>query len=556
MTVRTLSPSTWLATSGPRRPKVLAVGSWLLVGDVFDRRRHFASDEPVLEDAHLFERKMIRRFWGRYVGVRLGPDGDLVAVLRDPSGALECLTWSAGGLLFAASDAPAWLVAAVRPDWRLALDRIASALADPLNSWGACLIDGPNLLTPGVLADLTTGETTVLWQPDVFARWSEDGIIGDVDAETCLRDAVDEAVGGLARNDGGLAAEISGGLDSAIVAGSLARVRPDVALWLNAYGIDPGSDERSYARAMASLVGARLTEVPRAPEPLTEAMLLGLTVGVRPGFNALDTPNDRVWADHLQQAGATTLMTGKGGDAVFIQGAGSDVFSDLWRERGASAILSPALPALARWNGRSVWSLVADARAHDRRRARLGQRPSFITGLLVGEPDPTGNHPWLEAADDLGPAKRYQIAGVINGATFHGASAQTAAADLVHPLLAQPVVETCLVLSARQLTQGQRDRALARAAFRDRLPRSIAERRSKGELTAYYGRRLARSLGVVRPWLLEGRLAAAGLVDRPKLDGLLREDSLIWRGGVGEIMIAAAMESWVRTWEARLAPRM
>jgi asparagine synthase (glutamine-hydrolysing) len=173
--------------------------------------------------------------------------------------------------------------------------------------------------------------------------------------------------------------------------------------------------------------------------------------------------------------------------------------------------------------------------------------------FLADPAAPVATHPWLDAAEDLGPAKRYQIAGVINGVTFHGPSRQTAVVELLHPLLAQPVVETCLALSARQLTDGRRDRALARAAFRDRLPASVAERRSKGEMTAYYGRRLARGLDAVRPFLLEGRLAAEGIIDRSVLEPMLTVDRLIWRGGVGQIMLAAVFESWVRTWEARLA---
>src|SRR5690606_14688207 len=140
---------------------------------------------------------------------------------------------------------------------------------------------------------------------------------------------------------------------------------------------------------------------------------------------------------------------------------------------------------------------------------------SFVSGDVT-----PSIHPWLDAASDLGPAKRYQIAGVINGVTFSGPSLQSQTVELVHPLLAQPVVETCLALSAEQLTLGRRDRALARETFRDRLTPEIAERRSKGEMTAYYGRRLAMSLNVIRPWLLDGRLASEGLIVRETVEAL------------------------------------
>ncbi len=363
MNIEDLNAQTWLATGGPRPPRLTTVGSWRLVGDVFNRRRHFATPATVLDDRLSFEQKIAGRFWGRYVGIRLGANGAVDALMRDPSGALECVCWTWGPVTLVASDATDWLVALTRPDWRIDFARVAQGLRDPLSGWASSMLDGPTILAPGTL--LETGSPSVassLWRPDRFARMSEDGAISDKEAHALLRDAVDEAVGGLVGPGGPFAAEISGGLDSAIVAGSLAKTSAEVRLWLNAFGGDPESDERPYACAVAGGLGATLTEIARSLSPMTEALLLGLTQGVRPGLNALDSPNDAVWAETLNAQGVRALLTGKGGDAVFIQGAGGDVFTDIHRQAGLRALMSPSLPALARWNGRSVWSLISDAR--------------------------------------------------------------------------------------------------------------------------------------------------------------------------------------------------
>ena len=552
MTIHELGESTWLGVAGPRPPRLLQVGPWLLIGDILDRRRHFATGMAVVEDEHAYERKMFRRLWGRYVGFRLGPRGRTEAVLRDPSGSLDCFAWTASRLTLVASDAPDWLVRATRPDWRINTRRIANALADPLGSWAHALVDGPTALLPGALLTLDDMASPIsLWRPDAFARYGDQDVIDDAGAAERLRNAVDEAVTGLALIGGTLGAEMSGGLDSSIVASSLARSeQADVRLWLNAYGPDPEADERPYAERLASKLEVTLTTVRRSPDLITEDMLVELGQGLRPRFNGLDAPNDLLLGRLWSEARLTSVMTGKGGDAVFVQSATSEVFSDIWRSHGWRSIFSPALPAQARWNGCSVWSLIAEARRSDRTRTPLSDRtPSFAVPAYPTPPP----HPWLAAGDDLGPAKLYQIAGVLNGLTFSGASPQTAVVDLLHPLLAQPVVEACLSLPTPQLTLGRRDRALARLAFRDRLPAEIADRRSKGEMTAYYGRRIAASLDVLRPWLLDGRLAALGLIDRSAAEVALDEDSLIWRGGFAEIMITAALESWVREWEGRLS---
>lgn len=548
MTQRPLGRSGWLATGGPRPPRVTDAGAWMLIGDVYDRRRNPLSRVISQHNSYAFEQSIMRRFWGRFVGLRLDRNGAVSELLRDPSGALECVAWRWKDLTLVASDLPGWLVAITRTDWRIAFDRVGRALQDPLGSWWETMIDGPTVVPPGALQSFPPALPPVpLWRPDVFARASDEEILSNEVASAILGAAVDESVHAFAR-DGRLAAELSGGLDSAIVGSSLHAGGYEAGLWLHAFSDEPGADERPYADAMAAKLGVALTKIPRSPAPLTETMLWALTPGLRPSFNGMDVPNDQVWAEALEKVGAKVLLTGKGGDAVFIQGAGADIFGDLWRRQGWRAAFSSSLPRLARWNGCSVWSLIKAARSDRPDRSRLGRTVSFVSEDVTPK-----LHPWLEAAADLGPAKRYQIAGVINGITFSSPSIQSQTVELVHPLLAQPVVETCLALSAEQLTLGRRDRGLARKTFRDRLTQDIAERRSKGEMTAYYGRRLAMSLGVIRPWLLDGRLASEGLIARGAVDALLTEDSLIWRGRVGEIMTAVVIEAWVRTWEARLA---
>jgi asparagine synthase (glutamine-hydrolysing) len=59
---------------------------------------------------------------------------------------------------------------------------------------------------------------------------------------------------------------------------------------------------------------------------------------------------------------------------------------------------------------------------------------------------------------------------------------------------------------------------------------------------------------VLRPWLLEGRLAALGVIDRDAVERQLAHETLVWQGRYSTIMVAAAFEGWLRAWEARLGP--
>jgi asparagine synthase (glutamine-hydrolysing) len=543
-----LTSALWLASLDGRRLDVVKAGPWTLVGRVHDRRRplygHISEHDP---DA--YERKLLARFWGGYVAVRCEPSGRPIAVMRDPSGALDCALWEDAGLTILASDFPNWLVAARRPAWGIDYRRVHQALLDPMLAMDALLLDGPIAVAPGTLLTLPPTQPVALWRPDEIARGGTRHALSDTDAAQRLADAIDEAVAGLASR-GPLAAEVSGGLDSAMVASSLSEQEADVRLWLNAYGPDHSADERAYVDRLARRLEIEPLCVPRSSGVVTSAFLEAMPQRLRPGLAALDGLHDADWAARLGEAGLNAIMTGKGGDGLFVQPATGAVFSDIWRDDGWRALFSPSLPAMARWTDRSVWSLIGEARS--RKQTRAGPSPSPLVTPWTEEPMPRPS--WLVGIDDLPPGKQNQILATLYGVSLHGASLQTAVADVLHPLLSQPVVEACLALPIRQLTLGRRDRALARMAFADRLPPEILQRRSKGEMSAFYGRMIAGGLETLRPWLLEGRLAANGLIDRAAAEILLTPGSLIWRGGYADIMTVAAFEGWVRAWERRLGP--
>lgn len=543
----------WMAATGPHPPKVLAIGSWMLIGDVFDRHRPtlpwVAEDDP-----YLFERKLVARVWGRYVGVQISGQGGICNILRDPSGAFEAIAWVQDGVTIVTSTLPQWLIKVLKPDWRIDFTALEAALRDPLVASGDIPLLGPTTVAPGTVQPLPLDRAAQsVWSPLAFARRGRDRALGQTEAETLLRSSLDEAVRGLAGLAEGLAAEVSGGLDSGIVAASLVHGAPGVVRnWFNAHGTTPESDERRFVAALATKLGIAPQSVPLAVGAVTEALLERISGDVRPGLNALDMHHDLDWAQRIPATGAGAIMTGKGGDGILVQAATGDVFTDLWLHKRWRALGSRDVVPLARGNEVSVWTLVREARAFGRTGPR---RPTRDTGLLRPAVDAPAIHPWLDGAEAFGPAKTFQIAAAIDNISRHGPSLQTEVIDVLHPLCAQPVVEACLTIPTPMMTVGGRDRGLARQTFADRLPKAILDRRSKGDLTRIYGRMILDSLPFLRPWLLDGRLAARGILDRAAADDLLTRESLMWRGAYGEIMIAAVSEAWVRVWEARLGRR-
>jgi len=139
------------------------------------------------------------------------------------------------------------------------------------------------------------------------------------------------------------------------------------------------------------------------------------------------------------------------------------------------------------------------------------------------------DHPWLDDLPNVPPAKAIQMSALAFCLTLQGPALRSRLGPCVNPLLSQPVMEAGLAMSTVDLTWGGRDRAAARAAFAAVLPPSILDRRSKGELGAYYGGAVAAHLAFLRDYLLGGALAEAGLVD-PGLGDAPPPDAELWAG--------------------------
>lgn len=495
---------------------------------------------------------LCRAAWGRYVAVFREPGGAATALFRDPSGAVEALSWTSGGLTLVASDL-ATLLEAAPPDG-LAIDwsRIGAALANPIALAGACPLVGVTAATPGALRPLDGGPEIPIWRPAAFARRS---LADTVETRQALVAAVDAAVASLARPGGRAVAEISGGLDSSIVASALVRVEGlQVAEWVHYFVDDAGADERRYARATARHLGLNFREVAKATFGLKLDGRETAADAMRPSVASADAHYDQDLAERCRRLGATQIFSGLGGDTVFMQGGSPLLAADDYWGRPWRLGLGPALE-VARHARRSVWSVWRAAQVS---RFRPQPRPyhsqtGHLAGLAAQAAGARPSHPWLADCRGVAPAKRRQLMHLAHQLLVTGRTARGLQAQIVNPLLSQPVMEMCLSLSTRAQTHGGDDRAMARQAFQDRLAPEVFHRRSKGDLGRHYGRAIAEDLEALRDLLLDGALVGAGLVDPARLDALLTPETLIWKGPYREVIDMIMLEQWARSWGRRLA---
>lgn len=508
-------------------------------------------------DPRLFTRRLVAEAWGAYVALlHSAPEGQ-VAVFRDPGGALGCVTWSLGDGLYLVTDdlgtVPRWL----RPR-RLALDwnRIASVLAVPTAGTTEPLFDDMTGVGPGQMLTLPGKKLPEpVWSPCTFARHGGENL-GWIEEELVRR--VDTAVEALIGSHDRVVMELSGGLDSSILAGAIGStsLTGRVAAWLNYRDGRPEADESRFARAVTERLGVPLHEQRKTFEPLDAEALREIGVFSRPAIGAIDGARDRFETELLRECGATAIVSGQGGDGAFFQYPTALVAADEFARRGWGAWRSPLLANVARRTRQSVWSVVGQVQAAKRGRE---SRPAGTSALLTrdwAEVALTIEHEWVTAARRAGlpPGKVLHVEGIAVTHFYYEPSRRLALADMLMPIFTQPVIELCLSIPVPDLAGGSYDRPFARRAFAHRIPEAVLNRRTKGALTVHVARRLAASCNLLRPYLIDGCLAEAGLLDRDRLNHTLDPERLMTGQAqhAMHVLNAAAVESWVRHWQGQV----
>lgn len=509
-------------------------GTSVAVGLLFDRSAIRRLTE--LPDQDRLEESLTRRAWGQYV---LFCDcGRSHWVVRDPSGAIPVYFAAAGGLHLYASDADMLRLAWPGP-FRPDLDAVRHWLRFPFLRTARTGAIGVTELLPGMAREAGSGDERLraAWSPRPFLA-PDCGILSFDEAVARVRDAVLRSVRQLAEGQPGIVLQLSGGLDSSILAAALSlagiRFRAITFATRSADG-----DERRHAHRVARRFGVDLEEYCERD----------LDLSVRTASGPLQRP-----PSPFLQALRSAQIAGTGPDALLVDGGGGDnLFCsinsaapaiDAFRLCGAAACIR-TLRELAARHGCTVWAVAASAA---RRALRSEPMPwveddSFLAAPLPSSPDP---HPWLQPFPRMLPGSADHLR-MIAGIHHFLPDPADGQPRCLHPLVNQPIVETCLRVRSWLWFEGGRDRAVARAAFRGILPDSILNRRGKGSLQSLFTTGFAASRAGLRGQLLSGRLAEEGIVDAAAIAGCLDRAGGPLDLDMVRLLEMASAEQWLRS---------
>ncbi|MEQ7874238.1 asparagine synthase-related protein [Sphingomonas sp. ASV193] len=495
---------------------------------------------PLPDEAKIAD--FVGNHWGRYILACASPDD--CWLFRDPSGGQPAHHIRHADRHFIVPD--------IRTADLLGLDPgpvdhafLGQWLTYPFLRTARTGYAGAAEILPGdVLCQSADGwRTKALWKPHRFVG-PADRVLDFDEAARALGALLETVIPIMVGNAPSPVVQLSGGLDSAIVLAAMGKPgRSTVALTY--HGPSADSDERRFARLSASAAHAGLHDFeipasspiagpigPRSFRPLPNAAL-------RPLFGALDR--------HVRGLEGSALVDGAGGDNLFCFLTTAAPAVDAYRCRGMSQGCR-TLDDLSVLTGSTLWTALLAA---IRKQARARARPRWKRDdrFLKPEAVPTvpDRHPWLEVPEAILPGKREHIEALVSIQHFLDRGQPLLTVPMRHPLLAQPLLEFCLAVPTWLWCRGGRDRAVARAAMRARLPPEIEGRRTKGRLESLFRRAYRIQRPALRDMLLGGELAARGLIDEVAIMTYLLQSEDPADDGYIRLLEMAALEEWLRS---------
>ena len=541
-----------IAVLAGRRCAVLTLPNraGIILGTLFDRSgRRLQEVAPHIAESWIATsgESLLASHWGAYLAVLATATGPLI--VRDPSGLFPCYrTRSRNAWLFASDTAWAGLPGGFKPE--ICWAEIHAQLQYFSRRTARTALEGVEELLPGTAFRLEQGaaSTLALWNPYRFAQdW--DPAMRFEDATDKLGRAATHAIGAWARIYPRALVEMSGGLDSSIVAASsAAQTRHLHAITFRGSAAD--LDETRYAEAVASHL-----DIPWHCAPLSvDDVDLHASAAAdlpSPTVRCFSQAPDKQSLAFGGSVGCDAFFIGTGGDNVLWYFNTAAPALDRLALEGVGGFLA-TVGDLARMCG-VPWltALRISLRKRMQRRPRPWPHSSALLSKAASAPATVPAHPWWPPPPGTLPGVRAYVRCLIQMYDHHDYHLRAAHAPVIAPLVSQPIVEACLGIPSWLSCTTGNNRAVARAAFARQLPDTILGRRTKGGFDGFVQDLMEHNRGVAREMLLEGQLAREGWLDMDAIARCFARPGQIPPDSARRLLRLVAIEAWLDSARAR-----
>jgi asparagine synthase (glutamine-hydrolysing) len=486
-------------------------------------RRVNRLDQPRLAATSI---DLLRRYWGRYVAFLRDGAASEVHAIRDPSGMLPCyfMQWRGLHVFFSdVQDCMALGLVTVSIDW----DIVGALAGDLVVRSGKTFLRSIEEVRPGeCIAVHNDGrERRLGWNPVDVAQ--TDILEEPGAAARLLRQEIQRCTAAWASCHRSIIHSLSGGLDSSIVLACLHAAPGERRITcLNYYTNASRGDERRFARQVTGRFAIGLVEHLASGADVRLATTPRISLSMTPAAYAFELLYGRYERELATQCAATAFFQGGGGDGVLFQFGAEYAPGDYVACHGLDSQVFRVAYDAARVTRLSMWSLLGKGIAALARKRRwrfpldLSCSSAFLTPHLLAHLrnlDELLSLAWFVPDPQIPQGKRLHILAACAAPGFSRAFRDFARPGIVFPLMSQPIVELCLRMPTYTLTHGGWDRAIARRAFAQDLPRAIVKRRTKGGADDLVREICETNAAYIRECLLYGSLVRQGIVDRDNL---------------------------------------
>lgn len=512
-------------------------------GSSADTARFDASATSVADYVEAF----MRVHWGSYLLLLFDGRKQQWCLCVDPSGLLPVFRFETSDHIFFATH-PALLETASGQKMGVSWSAMRRHLLAPDQRQRETCLQGVEELRPGALLyTATLASYQDLWR--AADHFPEHPAMSFNEAREELRVAAAEVVTAWSRYFGKTAVAVSGGVDSSLICGALsASELPFGCITLATR--DATGDERAFARSLAEHLAAPLAE--RIYDSSSFDPLVCASTGLpRPSRRAFLAVVDRMLQQGLVELGSNVVFDGNGGDNLFCFLHSAAPVADRVRNEGIGAgsistlldmckLTDCDLPTMCLGTFQRLWrGSLHTASPLDCRLLDLATSTDQVIERLVD---------WLEADPGSHKGKRDHVSLLMKAQ--HHVHGVTSGSARFSPLMSQPLIETCLRIPTWLWPKGGLNRALARAAFADRLPADILQRKSKAGPDSFIRRTFRAHHKQLHDLLHHGHLAANGILDVGAIDRafampLEKDADMIYR-----LLDLVEAENWSRTWSS------
>jgi asparagine synthase (glutamine-hydrolysing) len=395
-----------------------------------------------------------RNYWGRYIVFLRDKDGRY-SVCRDPSGALPCyiMECDRSFIVFSHIDDLRLLLAPkLTINWHfiksyLVFDRIVTS-STGFNEITQVLGGERVLLTARGIT------RSFYWNPIDIA---ETDVIDDAeDALAALAEVTRGCVRAWASQYDRIVHQLSGGLDSAIVLSCLSgAVHSRDIVCINLSTDAAETDERYFAKLAANNAHCELMEIRQSPYSKTLVQMLTAAGFASPQFATFESDAEDARRQLVTDRRAQAIFTGQGGDHLFQRRRDTLVASEYLHRNGVGAELPRLILDNARLSGRSVWSVLCACLRYAVARRSFDPYSAFGRSTLMtvdarqSVEDADIRHGWFPRHTAWPAAKFRHLFDIVDCQQFY--AVRCTFADIVHPLISQPLMECSLRIPTYRL---------------------------------------------------------------------------------------------------------